>query len=188
MRNRIPKALLIAENAHGCSYLANRLQGHGCECSFGTSYQEACSSLQSHGFELVLSPTKLRGITVFPLIDLLEGSTVTLFYSHAVEQGCWWLPALRHGEKCFGSSALRPSEFVSVLDEVIAEIRTDWRVRDDLQKPAEQSTLTVLVAPPSRRESAQPIAVHAKSLELVRPMAQKKFARNSRHFPLARRQ
>ena len=32
MRNRIPKALLIAENAHGCSYLANRLQGHGCEC------------------------------------------------------------------------------------------------------------------------------------------------------------
>ena len=177
MRNRIPKALLIAEPPHGCSHLANRLQGHGCECSFATSYQEAYSSLQSHGFELVLSPTKLRGITVFPLIDLLEGSTVTLFYSHAVEQGCWWLPALRHGEKCFGSSALRPSEFVSVLDEVIAEIRTDWRVRDDLQKPAKQSTLTVLVAPPSRRESAHPIAVHAKSLELVRPMAQKKSAR-----------
>jgi hypothetical protein len=68
------------------------------------------------------------------------------------------------------------------------KVRTDWRVMDDLQKPAKQSTLTVLVAPPSRRESAQPIAVHAKSLELVRPMAQKKFARNSRHFPLARRQ
>ena len=32
MRNRIPKALLIAETPHGCSYLANRLQGHGCEC------------------------------------------------------------------------------------------------------------------------------------------------------------
>ena len=177
MRNRIPEALLIGENPQGSSYFVTRLQGHGCECSFATSYQEACSSLQSHGFGLVLSPTKLRGITVFPLIELLEGSTVTLFYSHAVEQSCWWLPALRHGEKCFGSSALRPSEFVSVLDEVIAEIRTDWRVSDDVQKPAKQSTLTVLVAPPSRRESAPPIRVNAKSLELVRPMAQKKFAR-----------
>jgi len=177
MRNRIPEALLIGENPQGSSYLVTRLQGYGCECSFATSYQEACSSLRSHGFELVLSPTKLRGITVFPLIELLEGSTVTLFYSHAVEQSCWWLPALRHGEKCFGSSALRPSEFVSVLDEVIAEIRTDWRVSDDVQKPAKQSTLTVLVAPPSRRESAPPIRVNAKSLELVRPMAQKKFAR-----------
>ena len=77
---RIAEALLMGENPHGCSYLTNRLHGHGCECSFATSYQEACSSLQSHEFELVLSPTKLRGITVFPLMDLLEGSTVTLFF------------------------------------------------------------------------------------------------------------
>jgi DNA-binding NtrC family response regulator len=177
MRNRIPKALLIAENAHGCSYLANRLQGHGCDCSFATSYQEACSSLQSHGFELVLSPTKLRGITVFPLIDLLEGSTVTLFYSHAVEQGCWWLPALRHGEKCFGSSALRPREFVSVLDKVIAEIRTDCRVTDNLQQPTQQSALSILVVPSSRRESLPAGPVRAKISADVKHTVLKKLAR-----------
>lgn len=171
MRSGIAKALLIGENPHGCWYLANRLHGHGCECSFAISYQEARSSLQAHDFELVLSPTKLWDITALPLIDLLEGSMVTLFYSHAVEQGCWWLPALRHGEKCFGSPALRPSEFVSVLDEVIAEIRTHWRVTEDLRKPAKQSTLSVLVAHPSRRESTPPVPVS------VRHPALKKLAR-----------
>jgi hypothetical protein len=175
MRNRIPKALLIAENPHGCSYLANRLQGHGCECSFATCYQEACSSLQSHGFKLVLSPTKLRGITVFPLIDLLEGSTVTLFYFHAVEQSCWWLPALRHGEKCFGSSALRPSEFVSVLDEVIAEIRMDCHMTGNLQQPAQSTTLAVLEMPP-RSQPEYPKPLHASSSELAKYALLKRFA------------
>lgn len=132
MSGRIPKTLLIGENPQGSSYLARRLQGQGCECSFATSYPEACSSLRSQGFEVVLSPMRLRGVTVFPLMDLLAGSRVTLFFSHAVERGCWWLPALRHGEKCFGSSALRSRDFVSVLDEVIAEIRMDWRVTGNL--------------------------------------------------------
>ena len=122
MRTRILKALLIGENPRGSSYLATRLQGHGCECGFATSYQEACASLRSQVFEVVLSPMRLRGVTVFPLIDLLEGSEVTLFYSQAVEQSCWWLPALRHGQNCFGSSALRPSEFVAALDEAIEGI------------------------------------------------------------------
>ncbi|HVB55360.1 MAG TPA: hypothetical protein VNE63_02875 [Candidatus Acidoferrales bacterium] len=56
-------------------------------------------------------------MSAFSLIFLLDRSNITLFYFHAVEDGCWWLPALRHGQKCFGSSALRPSEFVAALDD-----------------------------------------------------------------------
>jgi hypothetical protein len=125
----------------------------------------------------VLSPTKWRGITVFPLIDLLEGSTVTLFYFHAVEQGCWWLPALRHGEKCFGSYALRPSEFVSVLDEVIANLRMDWRVTDNQQQPAQQSALSILMAPSSRRESLPADLIRAKISVDTKHTPLKKLAR-----------
>ena len=108
MRTRILKALLIGENPQGSSHSATRLQRRGCECSFATSYPEACASLRGQGFEVVLSPTRLRGVTVFPLIDLLEGSEVTLFYSHAVEQGCWWLPALRHGESAVRIACASP--------------------------------------------------------------------------------
>jgi DNA-binding NtrC family response regulator len=146
----IPRVLLVGENPQGCSYLALRLQEWGCHCEFAASYPEACSLLRLQHFDLVLSPMRLRDKSLFPLIDLLDGSGVTLFFFHAVEQGCWWLPSLRRGEKCFGSSALRPSEFVTALDEAIGEIRRT------LQRPGntEQSSVrqpSITLTPLSRR-------------------------------------
>jgi hypothetical protein len=122
MKASEPKALLIGENAQGSSHLAKLLQERGCTCSFATSYREACSLLNGERFDLVLSPTRLRDCSIFPLLSLLEGSCVTLFYFQLVEDGCWWLPALRSGRKCFGSYALRPSEFVVSLGEIIDDI------------------------------------------------------------------
>jgi hypothetical protein len=178
MKAKIPKALLIGENPQGSSYLAKRMQGRGWECSCATSYQEACLLLRSEGFDLVLSPMRLRGATLFPLIELLEGSRVTLFYSHGVEQGCWWLPALRHGERCFGSCALRPSEFVSVLDEAIAEIQFDWRVaRNVQQSPVHQAAPSVSVIPSSPRESLPAGPLRAKAAAEMKHTALKKIAR-----------
>ena len=109
------RALLIGESPQGSSHLAKRLQERGCECEFAVSCEEARSSLGTKRFDLALSPMRLRGVSLFPLICSLDESNITLFYFHAVEDGCWWLPALRHGQHCFGSSALRPSEFVAVL-------------------------------------------------------------------------
>jgi hypothetical protein len=151
MGTGIPKVLLVGENAHGCSYLAQRLRERGCHCEFAASYPETCSSLRVQHFHLVLSPMRLRGTSIFPLIDLLDGSRVTLFFFHPVEQGCWWLPALRDGEKCFGSSALRPSDFVTALDEAIAEIRCSVRMGGNTQQFAvRQPRMTV--TPLSHRE------------------------------------
>ena len=91
----------------------------GCECSFALPCQEAFLILRDRKFNLVLSPTSLRDGTLYSIMNLLEGSDTTVFYSHAVERGCWWLLALWRGEKCFGSSALRPSEFVPLLDQTV---------------------------------------------------------------------
>ncbi len=122
MEPRRAKVLLIGENPQGFSYLAKRLQDRGCECACAVSSQEACSLLRTQQFDLALSPMRLRDGSLFSLISLLEGSGITLFFFHAVEDGCWWLPALRCGHDCFGSSALRPSEFVAALDKTIEEI------------------------------------------------------------------
>src|SRR5580658_4881151 len=122
MKASEPRALLIGENSQGSSHLVKLLEGHGCQCSFATSYQEACSLLGTRHFDLVLSPIRLRECSVFPLVDFLAGSDVTMFYFQLVEDGCWWLPALRSGQKCFGSHALRPSEFVVSLSEIVAEL------------------------------------------------------------------
>lgn len=119
---RRPKVLLIGESPHGSSHLAKRLQGRGFECVFALSHEEACSLLRAQGFDLVLTPLRMAGGSAFSLVALLEGSTTTLFYFEPVENGCWWLPALRNGHNCFGSSALLPSEFVPLLDQIIDQI------------------------------------------------------------------
>jgi hypothetical protein len=156
MKAREPQALLIGENAQGSSHLAKLLQERGCKCSFATSYQEACSLLSGERFDLVLSPTRLRDCSIFPLLGLLEGSRVTLFYFQLVEDGCWWLPALRSGRKCFGSYALRPSEFVVSLGEIIDDIQV--RSQDTVEaQPASFSASSVSAVPRSwsRARSAQ---------------------------------
>jgi hypothetical protein len=112
-----PKALLLGERP--ALHLTKHLERKGLECSFATSYSEASSCLRTQSFDFVFSPIKLSGVTLFPLMDELEGSEATLFFYYAVDQGSWWLPALRQGERCFGTSGLRPSEFISELDERI---------------------------------------------------------------------
>lgn len=172
MGTRILKVLLIGETPQGSSYLAKRLQTKACECSFATSHQESRWLLGTQGFDLVLSPIRLGDASLFPLIDLLEGSGVTLFYSHAVEEGCWWLPALRRGERCFGSSALRPSEFVSVLDEAIEQIRFGGNVADSARRsPAYRSELSDSVVPFSRDESMAVGPLRANASALVKRKA-----------------
>jgi hypothetical protein len=118
-RNRERKVLLIGASAPASSYLADRLRARGFKCELATSYEAACSLLGAQEFCVVLSPTRLRTKSLLPLMNLLEGSDVTLFYAERVEEGCWWLPALRRGVECFGSCAVRPSEFVSMLIETI---------------------------------------------------------------------
>jgi CheY-like chemotaxis protein len=156
MQAREPRALLIGENSQGSSHLVKLLEGHGCQCSFATSYQDARSLLGTRSFDLVLSPIRLRDCSIFPLASLLEGSAITLFYFQLVEDGCWWLPALRSGRQCFGSNALRPSEFVVSLNEIIAEMRAGSGVPDENQ-PAFVSTPQTSV-PARSRPSASPVA------------------------------
>jgi hypothetical protein len=129
-----PKVLLIGEASRGYSPLSNRLKRHGCDCCIAISIPEVCLLLDKHSFGLVLGPIKLNGDSLYPLVRRLDGSETTLFYSQAVEDGCWWVPALRWGKNCFGLPALRPSEFVYMLDETIQEIRST------MQKAAETRT------------------------------------------------
>ena len=115
-------ALLIGESSQGSGLLSTRLEARGCACNFAASAMDACAQLRVREFDLALSPLRLREVSLFPLIDSLEGSRTSLYYFRPVEEGCWWLPALRFGKKCFGSNALRPSEFIATLEQLIDEI------------------------------------------------------------------
>jgi len=119
------KGLLVGENHDASSRLAKRLQERGFHCEFASSCKQALRLVAIRDFDLVLSPIRLRTSSLYCLMDLLAGSEATLFYFQAVEKGCWWLPAMRRGKRCLGSSALRPGNFICVLDTVIEELRSD---------------------------------------------------------------
>lgn len=111
--------LLVGESAKGSSFLSQQLERHGCHCWFARSIQEALSLVDLHEFHLVLSTSPLQQTN--PILPLLRHSDCSVFYSLPVEDGCWWLPLVRNGSKCLGAPALRPSEFIGLLDEIVKQ-------------------------------------------------------------------
>jgi hypothetical protein len=127
------KVLLIRKSQNAYSPLIDSLARNGCECRLATSNQEVGVLLDNHGFDLVLGPIRLNSDSLYPLIGRLDGSRATLFFSLTVEDGCWWLPALRRGLNCFGAPAYRPGEFVTVLDKTMEEIRSSMETAVETQ-------------------------------------------------------
>jgi hypothetical protein len=122
MAAKTPKILLIAASPMGVSFLVARLKKWTCEIHFASSCKEANTLVSNQRFDLVLSEFRLRDGGSYPLADLLIGTNTSLVYSYSVENGCWWLPAVKNGQSCWGSLAMRPSEFIGFLDEILKEI------------------------------------------------------------------
>lgn len=122
LQTKALKALLVGENSHAPSIIANCLKERGFQCEYARSGQQALSLARIHDFELVLSRVRLGATSLLSLMDMFVGSAVTLFYFQGVENGCWWLPAIQRGKQCFGSSAYRSDEFVPAPEAAIGEV------------------------------------------------------------------
>ena len=128
METRMVKALVIGDGARTPSSLIQHLEQRKCSCESANCYADAGTLLESTRYDLVLSPMRIGGSSVFNLMERLKGSVTTVFYFVAMEQGCWWLPAMSRGQFSFGGSAYRPSEFLPILDKTIDEIRMDEEI------------------------------------------------------------
>lgn len=124
MKSKRIQVLVIGECARTPSHLAKRVEECGCACEFADTFHEALMLLECHNFDLLLSPVKMGESSMLPLMKMLRGSRSTAFYYQVVEDGCWWLPAISRGQVCFGQNALRPSEFIPILDKTIDELRS----------------------------------------------------------------
>jgi hypothetical protein len=117
------KVLLVSNGPQVFSLSQRRLERKGCRCYFARSQRELEQLLNQMQFDIVLTTPRIEGGSTDWLGAALSGSRATLFYVFPVEVGCWWVPVLRIGAECVGASALRPSEFSDVLDELIGETR-----------------------------------------------------------------
>jgi hypothetical protein len=131
MTIKTPKILLIAGSPMGMSFLSARLKKWACEIHFSSSCEEANAFVSNQRFDLVLSEFRLWDGSTYPLAASLIGSSTTLVYSYPVETGCWWLPAVKNGQSCWGSLAMRPSEFIGFLDDILKEIRSRQTASSD---------------------------------------------------------
>jgi CheY-like chemotaxis protein len=126
MENKLTTVLLVGETARSSLHLLQWLSNRGCHCETATCYRDACTLLSGSEFDLVLSQYQLSDRTAFPLLDLLRGSSTTLFLSTDVESGSLWLPMLEKGKRCLSTSILRKSDLIEALQKVLdANVRCD---------------------------------------------------------------
>ncbi len=106
------------------------------ECAYETahSFDEAVALLREAPFDLVLSDLDLPDGKGSRLIPCLLGTEASLFFSVEVEDGCWWLPGVVRGEGHWGAEALRPPEFLRLLDSILVESTPPAPPRPDSQK------------------------------------------------------
>lgn len=123
MAGKTPNVLLIAANPTGVSSMAARLGKLACEIHYVSSCVEAVALVTNRQFDLVLCEFRLRDGSSCPLAASLIGSRTTLFYSYPTQANCWWLPAVKNGQCCWGCPAMRPAEFIGSLETFLAETK-----------------------------------------------------------------
>lgn len=128
------KVLLIGESGSGSSFLRRQLESHGCQCWFARSTQESGALHGKHLFDLILNTAPFREVDL--LLTALGNAPCQVFHCVPTEESCWWMPAARNGQKCFGAPGLRPSEFMTMLDEIL---QTSVAAHAPLKKPLVQS-------------------------------------------------
>jgi len=111
--------LLIGETARSSSNLLEWFERRGSRCQFSRSYGDACHLIRSTQFDLVLSEYALPDRNAFPLLDHLEGSSATLFFSARVEDGALWLKMLERGRRCVGAPIVRSSDLPKALGTLL---------------------------------------------------------------------
>ena len=111
--------LLLGESEAGWASLHKQLQKRGCRCQFAHSPKEALATGGPHAFDLILSTMPVARIE--PFVAELGDAQSNVFYCHPVEDGCWWLPVVRHGRQCFGAPGVRGGEFLAILDQMIRD-------------------------------------------------------------------
>ena len=135
--------LLVGETARSSSNVLEWLERRGSRCRFSRSYRDASKLIRSTQFDLVLSEYQLPDRTAFPLLDWLEGSSATLFFSTRVEDGSLWLKVLERGRRCVGAPILRSRDMPNALGTLLeAAVEPSEQARVDSNTAALRASLT----------------------------------------------
>lgn len=131
--------LLVGDRARNSPILQDHLQRRGCAIFFAASCKEAQKILRERHYDLVLSEFMLSDGSAYQLMPCLRGTDTTMFFSNAVENGCWWLNAIFEGEDRTEKPGMRPAQFGIVLDKILFD-RAHRNTNERLGKPRANRT------------------------------------------------
>jgi hypothetical protein len=154
MRINTPRILLVGKCLIGSTELRSFLEGLGTRLHFSETLAGAASLLRRWRFDVVLSQAQLPEGSARRLLRNLLTSSASFILSFRSESTYLWLPAIWNGQHCWGTLALRPSEFRAKLRELLGEPHPSssepWRAP---AKNANQTTVISSSATTSRRLS-----------------------------------
>lgn len=115
------RVLLIGSGMKGSSSLREYFVRRRCHIECVRSVDQGLSLVKRESFDVVLGPINAEPAKKSHLIASLLGSSSHLFFSLSVEDGSWWLPAVRDGKPCPGTPAFRDRDFLPILDKLLVE-------------------------------------------------------------------
>ena len=116
------KILFVGRSRGDFASLQSFLERRGGHCSFARSAREGLALFGRNRFDLILQWPRHDSIPIRPCGARRVGHpNGSVYRCCKVEIGSLWLPVVSHGEKCFGSAALRPKEFIAALEKMVAE-------------------------------------------------------------------
>ena len=117
------RVILVSNTPKCLSHILRYFEMQDCWYGVASTYGEARDIIQLYGCDLLMGLAPRPQGIVASLASTMSDRHASFFCAQPVEEGCWWLPVYLRGELCFGSPALRPNEFATLLDELVDEIR-----------------------------------------------------------------
>jgi hypothetical protein len=116
-----PSVLLVGRNGSWGKPVLKSLEKFGTELSFTPPQTATSEHVRKGAYNIILLDSTVPPEQRRQLASELAGSSISIFYSFPVENGCWWLPALRHGQDCHGTLAFRRNEFPNELERILQD-------------------------------------------------------------------
>jgi hypothetical protein len=121
-----PSVLLVGRNGSWGTTVLKSLAKFGSKTYFVAQDAVTSKTVTQGAFDLVLLDSTVSPEQRRQIASQLVGSETSVFYTFPVENGCWWLPALRRGQDCHGDPAFRRKEFAEELERML-DTHSEWR-------------------------------------------------------------
>lgn len=116
-----PSVLLVGRSGSWGTSVLKSLAKFGSELSLIAPQIVTSKYARNGEYDLILLDSTVPPEQRRQLVAGLTGSKSSVFYSVPVENGCWWLPALRRGRNCHGAPAFRRNEFPLEVERMLKD-------------------------------------------------------------------